>query len=200
MRAIQDTSATPFAHWGVDTPFAAVPPNWGGGRDGPLSRDGFRYDRTGRDAGGRPVVVIRCGEVGRRMLRSACAAAAAFARGGDDLVVDEILLTPGLIRDWTTALTGLDVLFVRVTCPLAVAEQRERARDHAVVGLARGHLPTVHEGRPVRPGGRHRVGDARRTGRGRVARTGPRAPVAPGHPTGGGDCSAGGLQARPRRQ
>ncbi|GAA3465138.1 hypothetical protein ACFFSW_23775 [Saccharothrix longispora] len=94
------------------------------------------------------MVVIRCGEVGRRVLRSACAAAAAFARGGDDLVMDEMLLTPGLIRDWTTALTGLDVLFVRVTCPLAVAEQRERARDHAVVGLARGHLPTVHEGVP----------------------------------------------------
>jgi chloramphenicol 3-O-phosphotransferase len=88
-RAIQDESDIPFVYWGIDTLFGSVPPNWGGGRDGPLSRDGFWYDRTGRDAGGHPIVVIRYGQVGRRMLHSSCAAAAAFAHGGDHLVIDE---------------------------------------------------------------------------------------------------------------
>ncbi|MFE9322123.1 chloramphenicol phosphotransferase [Nocardia sp. NPDC052278] len=121
-----------------------MPPNWGGGRGGPLSRDGFWYDRTGRDADDHPSVVIRYGHVGLRMLRSACAAAAEFAHGGDHLVIDEMLLTPDLLPMWMDALAGLDVQLVCVTCPLAVAEQRELARGNEI-GLARGHLRTVHD-------------------------------------------------------
>jgi chloramphenicol 3-O phosphotransferase len=143
-KAIQDESETPFVYWGIDTLFGLVPPNWGGGRDGPLSRDGFWYDRTGRDADGEPSVVIRYGEVGRRMLRSARIAAAAFARGGDDLVIDELLLTPDLLPEWMDALAGLEVLLVCVTCPLAVAEERERGR-RGPIGLARGHYRGVHD-------------------------------------------------------
>ncbi|MGW1737626.1 phosphotransferase-like protein [Nocardia sp. NPDC001965] len=143
-RAVQDESDTPFVYWGIDTLFGLVPPNWGGGRNGPLSRDGFWYDRTGNDADGHPLVVIRYGPTGRRLLRSACTAAAAFARGGDHLVVDEMLLTPDLLSIWLDELTGLDVQLVRVSCPLSVAERRERDRGHEI-GLARGHLLTVHE-------------------------------------------------------
>jgi chloramphenicol 3-O phosphotransferase len=143
-RAIQDESDIPFVYWGIDTLFSLVPPNWGGGRDGPLRRDGFWYDRTGREVGGHPIVVIRYGHVGKRMLHSACAAAAAFAHGGDDLVIDEMLLTPDLLPIWMDALAGLAVQLVCVTCPLAVAEQREQARGHPI-GLARGHFHTVHD-------------------------------------------------------
>ncbi|WP_447007214.1 chloramphenicol phosphotransferase CPT family protein [Saccharothrix isguenensis] len=143
-RAVQDESDAPFVYWGIDTLFSLVPPNWGGGRDGPLSRDGFWYDRTGGDADGHPAVVIRYGHVGLRMLLSAQTAAAAFAHGGDDLVIDEMLLTPDLLPKWGEALAGLEVLLVRVTCPLAVAEQRERARRNPN-GLARGHYRTVHD-------------------------------------------------------
>ncbi|MEV6258170.1 chloramphenicol phosphotransferase [Nocardia sp. NPDC051911] len=144
-RAIQDESDIPFVYWGIDTLFQLIPPNWGGGRDSPLSREGFWYDR-GRDADGSPMVVIRYGEVGRRMLRSACAAAAAFAHGGDHLVIDEMLLSADLLPIWMAALAGLDVQLVRVTCPLAVAERREQARGRDVKkGLARGHFHLVHE-------------------------------------------------------
>ncbi|WP_220447995.1 chloramphenicol phosphotransferase CPT family protein [Nonomuraea diastatica] len=143
-RAIQDQSDIPFVYWGIDTLFSLVPPNWGGGRDGPLSRSGFWYDRTTRDEDGHPQVVIRYGPVGRRMIRSACTAAASFARGGDSVVIDEMLLTPDLLLMWTEALAGLDVLLVGVMCPLAIAEQRETGRRNPP-GLARGHLRTVHD-------------------------------------------------------
>ncbi len=145
-RAIQDESDVPFVYWGIDTLFGLVPPDWGGGRDGPLSRDGFWYDRTGHDADGHPMTVIRYGHVGYRMLRSACAAAAEFARGGDHLVIDEMLLSADLLPMWLDALAGLDVQLVGVTCLLAVAEQRELARGSGKkIGLARGHLRTVHD-------------------------------------------------------
>ncbi|MBW0272828.1 chloramphenicol phosphotransferase [Nocardia sp. MH4] len=143
-RAIQDESDVPFVYWGIDTLFGLVPPKWGGGRDGPLSRDGFWYDRSEQDAGGHPLLVIRYGHVGYRMLRSACSAAAEFARGGDHLVIDEMLLSPDLLPIWMEALAGLDVQLVGVTCPLAVAEQRELLRGKTI-GLARGHFGTVHD-------------------------------------------------------
>jgi chloramphenicol 3-O phosphotransferase len=136
-RAIQEESATPFLHWGIDALFAAVPAKWGGGRGGPLSRDGFFYDRT--EPG---VVTIRYGPEGRRMLLAGCAAGAALARAGD-LVIDEMLLTPDLLGVWLEALAGLDVLLVGVMCSLTVAEERERARGNEP-GLARGHLRRVH--------------------------------------------------------
>ncbi|MEU7141183.1 chloramphenicol phosphotransferase [Nocardia sp. NPDC046473] len=143
-RSIQDESDVPFVYWGIDTLFDLVPPNWGGGRDGPLSRAGFWYDRSGRDDDGHPLLVVRYGAVGRRMLRSACTAAAAFAHGGDHLVIDEMLLAPDLLPIWQTALAGLDVQLVAVTCPLTVAEQRELARGNEI-GLARGHFHSVHD-------------------------------------------------------
>ncbi|WP_367129368.1 hypothetical protein [Saccharothrix sp. HUAS TT1] len=48
-----------------------------------------------------------------------------------------------LLPSWLIALSGLDVLLVRVTCLLAVAEQRERDRRNPN-GLARGHYRSVH--------------------------------------------------------
>lgn len=142
-QAIQDESDTPFVYWGIDTLFSLVPPNWGGGRDGPLSRSGFWYDRATQDEDGHPQVIIRYGPVGRRLILSACTAAASFAHGGDDLVIDEMLLTPDLLPIWMKALAGLDVLLVGVMCPLPVAEERELGRRNPR-GLARGHLHTVH--------------------------------------------------------
>jgi chloramphenicol 3-O phosphotransferase len=61
----------------------------------------------------------------------------------DNVVIDEMLLTPDLLPIWMKALAGLDVLLVGVMCPLAIAEQREIGRRNPP-GLARGHFQTVH--------------------------------------------------------
>ncbi len=135
-RAIQEEAGEPYLYWGVDSLFAAVPPKWGGGRDGPLSRDGFWYDRSDG-------VRIRYGPAGLRMLRAGYAAAAALTTAGDNVVFDEMLLSPDLAELWETAFAGLEVLLVGVHCPIGVLEERERARN-GVIGLARGHLDTVH--------------------------------------------------------
>jgi chloramphenicol 3-O phosphotransferase len=143
-RAIQEESRRPYLLAGIDTFFAMVPDRWGGGRGGPLSRDGFHYDTSEQD--GRPVTIIRYGAAGRRMLRAMHASVAALTVAGNDLVVDEMLLAPELLAGWLDALTGLDVLFVGVHCPLPVLESRERERGRrSRPGLARGHLRTVHE-------------------------------------------------------
>ncbi len=141
--AIQEASDVPYLHAGFDAYFAMVPPKWGGGRGGPLSAEGFRYE-TSTDTDGRPRTVITYGDVGRRMLFAMHRSAAALTSAGTNVIIDEMLLSEEMLDDWLRVLEGIDVLFVGVHCDLKVLEQREAVREHGVPGLARGHLDLVH--------------------------------------------------------
>jgi chloramphenicol 3-O phosphotransferase len=141
--AIQEESPEPYLHLGIDSIFAMVPTKWGGGQGGPLSWDGFRYDRSEHDEDGTPLVSIRYGPVGREILLAAYRSTAVLPQLGQKIIIDEMLLAPELMQVWTESLAGLDVLYVGVYCALSQLEERERARGNPP-GLARGHLHTVH--------------------------------------------------------
>ncbi|MFJ5193907.1 chloramphenicol phosphotransferase CPT family protein [Streptomyces sp. NPDC088394] len=142
-RAIQEESDEPYLYWGIDTLFSMVPEKWAGARGGHLSFEGFRYDRSEHDEDGRQLISIRYGDVGRRILVAACASVAKLALKGCNVVIDEMLLDPGLLEEWLQALSGVEVCLVGVYCPVDVLEEREAARGNPA-GLARGHLRTVH--------------------------------------------------------
>ena len=55
-----------------------------------------------------------------------------------------MLYDPANLADYVRALDDLTVWFVGARCPLAVNEQRERARGDRFVGHARGHHDLVH--------------------------------------------------------
>jgi chloramphenicol 3-O phosphotransferase len=144
-QAIQEESRRPYLLAGIDSFFAMVPEKWGGGRAGPLSRDGFYYDESEVDHDGSPLTVIRYGDTGQRMLRAMHASIASLTVAGNNLIIDEMLLAPELLTNWLDTLAGSDVLFVGVHCPLAVLEHRERERGRrSRLGLARGHLRAAH--------------------------------------------------------
>ena len=140
-RAIQEVSPAPYLYTGIDSQFVMVPAKWGGGRGGPLSAEGFRYNVSQLD--GHPVVSIIAGPVGLSMLRAMHRATAVLSAEGHNVVIDEMLLAPDLLTSWRDALRGTDVLFAAVNCPLPILEERERHRGQPH-GLARGHLRTVH--------------------------------------------------------
>jgi len=60
------------------------------------------------------------------------------------MVIDEMSLAPELMPGWLTALAGLGVLPVKVTCPPEVASAARRP-PATPRGLARGHYVSVHE-------------------------------------------------------
>ena len=73
-------------------------------------------------------------------------AAAALARAGSDVIVDEVFLRGAVERDlWAAALDGLDVCWVAVRCDPDVAEARERARGDRHRGIARWQAARVHD-------------------------------------------------------
>jgi chloramphenicol 3-O phosphotransferase len=142
-RAIQRIADAPWLWTGLDATFAMVPAKWGGGEGGPLSFDGFRYDESERDDTGRPLVTIRYGPTGQRILEASHRAIVALVDAGQRVIVDEMLLSDDVLDDWLRALQGRDTWLVGVQCSLDRLEARERARSNRP-GLARGHLRTVH--------------------------------------------------------
>ena len=61
-----------------------------------------------------------------------------------NVIVDEVLLDEKDWLGWQEVLEGLDVLWVQVTCDLAVVEARERGRADRMLGLARSQHDIVH--------------------------------------------------------
>jgi chloramphenicol 3-O phosphotransferase len=134
-RQLQAQLAEPYLLLGIDDIFRMVPERWGGGLGGPLSVDGFRYDRASEPG----LITIRYGAVGEKVLSGMHHAVAAFAEAGNHIIVDEMLLNERILADWIEQLGRFHPYLVRVTASVEALEQRERQRGNAP-GLARGHL------------------------------------------------------------
>ena len=143
-RALQDLAGEPYLLLGLDTCFAMVPPAWGGGRGGPLSRDGFAYqDRPADD--GHPMLAITYGAVGQRMLAGFRRAVIELVRVGNPVIIDEMLLDDRARDDWLDLLAPWQPLLVGVFCDDAELVRREQARGNRP-GLARWSARHAHTG------------------------------------------------------
>ena len=74
------------------------------------------------------------------------AAVAAFARAGNDVLVDDVFIDPDWLDAWRHELSDLEWCFVGVVAPLEVVEERERARGNRIVGEARAQVDVIHDG------------------------------------------------------
>lgn len=87
---------------------------------------------------------IAVGEYGHRVIRGMHQVVAALARSDLDVIVDDVIVDASWLDDYLQAMTGIDVIFVGVTAPLRVIEERELARGDRHPRLARGHYDIVH--------------------------------------------------------
>lgn len=94
--------------------------------------------------GAPPSVVARFGPVFRRLLDAMAPAVRALIDGGNAVIFDHVLHDTAMYESFRTAMAGIDVFSVGVTCPLDVLEARERARGDRVLGRARGLAGVVH--------------------------------------------------------
>lgn len=95
-----------------------------------------------RDAGILPMARIRSREFPWAGLREPFFdgfhhAVAAFARSGNNLIVEHIVETQAWMNDLVRLLTDFDVFFVRVHCDVEELERREIARGDRRAGDAR---------------------------------------------------------------
>lgn len=134
-RELQDQLQTPYLLTGIDDAFARMPAHL---HNHP---DGVFFDRDERG-----LVRLNFGAFGMATMRAHHQAAAAMARSGCNLILDEVLLTHELRQHWWQSLKGLDVALVGVRCALAELERRETARGDRMRGQARGQYDLVHDG------------------------------------------------------
>ncbi len=124
--------AAPWLLLGIDDLTRAVPDK--GIDDGTLLRVG----ETGQ---------VEVGPGWRSLEASWYVGIATIAASGTGVIVDEVFLDGGAGQErLRNALGGLEVLWIGVTCDLAVAEAREALRPDRVAGQAESQAPVVHEG------------------------------------------------------
>jgi chloramphenicol 3-O phosphotransferase len=134
-KRLQESLPDPYLLMGIDDVFRMVPARWGGGLGGPLSAEGFRYDRTSQPG----VITIRYGIVGEQILKGMHRAVVSYVEAGNNLIVDEMLLDERMLADWAAQVGRFQPYLVQVTATMEVLEQRERQRG-IESGLAKGHL------------------------------------------------------------
>jgi chloramphenicol 3-O phosphotransferase len=134
-RAVQRLSDEPWVLLGIDAFWNAIDERWM--EHGPSARDGFLWEDDAR---------IVPGPVGQRLATGMRAAVSAFARAGNDVLVDDVFIDPEWLDGWRTQLEGLELLLVGVLAPLPVLEERERVRRNRIVGEARAQVDVVHRG------------------------------------------------------
>jgi chloramphenicol 3-O phosphotransferase len=131
-RCLQGMLTTPWLLFGIDDLIRAIPDK--GIDDGTL----LHISDTGQ-------VVV--GPGWRRLEASWYTGIATIAASGTGVIVDEVFLDGGVGQDrLRTALSGLGVLWIGVTCDRDVARAREALRPDRVAGQHESQAIVVHEG------------------------------------------------------
>jgi chloramphenicol 3-O phosphotransferase len=95
--------------------------------------------------GNERMTEVRFGDIGQQMLRGMRRAIAAFAREGNNVIIDDLRLDGEFLPGYLDALAGLVVYFVGVKCTMDVVNQRESRRPGRFPGTAASHFHNVHE-------------------------------------------------------
>ncbi len=106
--------------------------------------DGIRFREQKED--GNPSVVIEMGPILDQLMCGMRAAVSAMAQEGNNLIVDDVMLSPDDQQCYRDGLLGCEVYYVGLFAPLDVLEQRERDRGDRLHGLARWQYDRVHKG------------------------------------------------------
>ncbi len=93
---------------------------------------------------GELITRIRFGEHGEKVLRGMRRAIAAFAREGNNIIIDDLIFKPEYLVDYAEALYDLDAWLIGVRCSLDVVNDRERRRPGRFPGTATSHFHEVH--------------------------------------------------------
>jgi chloramphenicol 3-O phosphotransferase len=138
-KALQAALPVPYLHIGIDTMVFALPKRY---LYPPLWHEVFHY--TWPQEGSLSGLVIEAGPFGHQLVAGLHHTIAALAQTGNNVIVDHVLLEPDWVGQCAQILGTLPALFVGVYCPLAVVEQRERARQDRTIGQARAQFDKVH--------------------------------------------------------
>jgi chloramphenicol 3-O phosphotransferase len=141
---LQQLLSEPWHHIALDQFRDGMPGRYRGLNSPPGTPGARGLNVVPVDRGSERVTEVRFGDLGRQVLRGMRRAIAAFAREGNNVIIDDLMFEPEFLNDYLDALAGLDVLFVGVRCSLDVVNAREAKRPGRFPGTATSHFHCVH--------------------------------------------------------
>jgi chloramphenicol 3-O phosphotransferase len=145
VKVFQSLRAEPWLSIGLDNFFVGVIPSKFYLEDSPEHRK-VMQGVASFDKDNKPVFTLTLGEQGQRIMQGMHRSIAAYARMGNNVIVDYIMYDPAWRKDFEEIFKGIKVLWVGVKAPLSVIEEREKKRGTSPLGHARSHYDTVHRG------------------------------------------------------
>jgi chloramphenicol 3-O phosphotransferase len=142
--ALQQLLEEPYQHIALDQFRDGLPGRYRGlnspeGTPGDLGLNIVPVEKQGER-----VTEVRFGAHGEQVLRGMRRAIAAFAREGNNVIIDDLLFKADYLTDYADALAGLDAWLIGVRCCLEVVNARESQRSGRFPGTATSHFHEVH--------------------------------------------------------
>ncbi len=144
MRAFQAKRVEPWLGIGIDNFFVGVLPPKFYMEDKPEHHMVMRGIASEDEQG--KLFTLHIGAEGQKVIKGMHGAIAAYAKAGNNVIVDYIMYDPAWHADLMNALSDVNVVTVGVTAALPVIEERERVRATSPQGHARSVYATVHQG------------------------------------------------------
>jgi len=143
-KSIQKLAPVPYLNVGIDNFFNDLFPDEHG-------KLGVKADADfGKDLRWVSIadnlVYLHVGPEGKKIIDGMHQAIAAYAKAGNNVVVDYIMYEQSWLKDLMYELQGCPLYVVGVTVPLDVLQAREQARSTSPIGHAGSHYYTVHVG------------------------------------------------------
>lgn len=142
-RALQDKLKNPFLIIGIDQIIFMMPEklnDWHHGTEAP----GFSWQPVKDEQGNIIAHKIHTGPFGKQMTQAFKDIVVTLAKSGHYVIVDDVSFGKEQVDEWHSALKRFNVLWVGVTAPIEILEQRERARADRKLGSARWQAERVH--------------------------------------------------------
>ena len=141
-KALQHALDDLFLHVGIDKIIDWMPEkvnDWTGGE----ASLGYSWKKSS-DASGNPIQELQIGPYAAKIAKTFQEIVVTLAKMGHHLIIDDVSFGKKQIDEWRDLLKDFAVLWVGVSAPLPVLEQREKERGNRIVGSARGQFHKVH--------------------------------------------------------
>jgi len=144
-RALQNSLQSPFLVLGIDQIIYMMPEklnDWTNDTVAP----GFSWQPVKDQQGVIIAYKIVTGDFGKLMMQAFKDIVLTLATSGHSIIVDDVSFGKQQVAEWQQMLQSFNVLWVGVTAPLDILEQREKSRGDRKIGSARWQFEHVHQG------------------------------------------------------
>lgn len=143
-KALQEAFCDPFLHIGIDKVIGMMPAkfnDWEGGH----APEGFSW-KQGIDDKGNIIQEIQSGPFAQKMILTLKEIVRTLAQLGHYVIIDDVALSRNEVDEWSRVLQPYKVLWIGITAPIELLEERERMRANRINGSSRAQAAHVHQG------------------------------------------------------